>query len=492
MWKLTIEDDEGQQTSLDLARGEYSIGRAEGNSICLTERNVSRNHCALRLHGDAWTLEDRQSYNGTYVNGERVVDVVTLKAGDIVQLGDYRLELLDQRAAAAAEAQQAAAPALPVEQRRPARLVMVIGPAPGQEFPLVGNYLAVGRAEDAHVSINHSSVSRNHAELHALGDGRWEIIDLGSSNGIRINGVELRRGILEQGDAFELGDVRLRFVGAGKFFRASFDLTTHLPGFAAATKQEPRASLGRTLAKIGAIAAVVCAMAVVGWVMFGRGNSTDSATTGTDAPMATNLEAAKELLAEAKEVAKTDIDKAHAMLLRVPESSPVREEQDFKDIETKWADTMLERVSKATDPKEKRRLLNQILEQGSAVDALRRQRAADMLAELGPDPSADPNAPTVRRPPVGPGVTPGGGSLPPSTSPTTAATKTETKTSTPTTPGGEGKYDENAARRALEAKVWGGSASEAEIRQLRAICSVQGDRACRDRCTQLLKAKQGQ
>jgi hypothetical protein len=50
-----------------------------------------------------------------------------------------------------------------------------------------------------------------------------------------------------------------------------------------------------------------------------------------------------------------------------------------------------------------------------------------------------------------------------------------------------GKFDENAQRRALEAKVWNGTATEAEIRMLRAICSNQGDRACRDRATKMLR-----
>jgi pSer/pThr/pTyr-binding forkhead associated (FHA) protein len=49
--------------------------------------------------------------------------------------------------------------------------------------------------------------------------GRYEVIDQSSANGIRINGVDLNRGLLEAGDALELGDVRLRFVGAGKIFR---------------------------------------------------------------------------------------------------------------------------------------------------------------------------------------------------------------------------------------------------------------------------------
>ena len=36
MWKLTIEDDEGQQTSLSLAVDEYRLGRAEAYTIRLT------------------------------------------------------------------------------------------------------------------------------------------------------------------------------------------------------------------------------------------------------------------------------------------------------------------------------------------------------------------------------------------------------------------------------------------------------------------------
>ena len=47
MWKLTIEDDEGQRTQLDLGHEEYTIGRAEDRHIRLTERNVSRRHARI-------------------------------------------------------------------------------------------------------------------------------------------------------------------------------------------------------------------------------------------------------------------------------------------------------------------------------------------------------------------------------------------------------------------------------------------------------------
>ena len=227
MWKLTIEDDEQAQITLQLAHDEYSIGRADTNAIRLTDRNVSRTHAALRRNGAAWIVRDLDSYNGLYVNGLRVAGEQAVVHGDVVQLGDYRLELTDE-AKLAPSSPEAPPPPLPVHHR-PDRLVVVVGPQPGQEFFLDREHFTVGRSEDAHISINHSSVSRIHAEIYALGGGRFEIIDRGSANGLRINGQEVKRGLLEAGDALELGDVRLRFVGAGKIFRPGFDRSQALP-----------------------------------------------------------------------------------------------------------------------------------------------------------------------------------------------------------------------------------------------------------------------
>src|SRR4051794_38941633 len=97
MWKLTIEDDEQKQTSLPLAHDEYGIGRDETNSNRLTDRNISRRHLVLRRNDAGWLVRDLQSYNGTYVNGNRVAGEMHVVHGDCVQLGDYRLEFLDER-----------------------------------------------------------------------------------------------------------------------------------------------------------------------------------------------------------------------------------------------------------------------------------------------------------------------------------------------------------------------------------------------------------
>src|SRR5215211_7308730 len=89
--KLIIEDDEGRKTVVPFVRDEITVGRQEGNTIRLTERNVSRRHARLLRHNGAILLEDLGSYNGVRVNGDRVAGQAALHHGDLIQIGDYDL-----------------------------------------------------------------------------------------------------------------------------------------------------------------------------------------------------------------------------------------------------------------------------------------------------------------------------------------------------------------------------------------------------------------
>src|SRR2546423_586559 len=212
MWKLTIEDDEGKRTPLPLMRDEYSVGRGEENTIRLTERNISRKHAFLRRTGSGWVVSDSASYNGSYVNGIRIVGDYTIVQGDIVQVGDYRLVFDDEEAVSRGDpATATTAPGAGPQAAKPDRLVVVVGPEPGVEFLIQAASIVMGRAPELDVTIPHSSVSRIHAEIHALGGGRYEIIDKLSANGVRVNGSLLKRGLLEAGDFIELGEVKLKF-----------------------------------------------------------------------------------------------------------------------------------------------------------------------------------------------------------------------------------------------------------------------------------------
>jgi pSer/pThr/pTyr-binding forkhead associated (FHA) protein len=102
---------------------------------------------------------------------------------------------------------------------RPPRLVMLVGPTPGAELPLLRPRTVVGRGEDVDIAIDHTSVSRRHCEIVAIQGGRFEVFDSGSANGILWNGTQLPRAILEGGDILTLGDVSLRFVPEGQVLR---------------------------------------------------------------------------------------------------------------------------------------------------------------------------------------------------------------------------------------------------------------------------------
>jgi len=208
MYKLVISDDEGHATVVPLLRDEITIGRQEGNTIRLTERNVSRSHARLLKRNGAYIVEDLGSYNGVTVNGERIDVKAELAAGDQLGIGDYDLAFQSDVMATANTM-----PSPKPKSQPPARLVVLSEPAAGAEFTLTKPALRIGRDERLDIWINHKSISHEHAEVQ-VNDGRVTVFDLESANGMRVNGIAASRAILEAGDVLELGEVRFRFVPA--------------------------------------------------------------------------------------------------------------------------------------------------------------------------------------------------------------------------------------------------------------------------------------
>jgi ABC transport system ATP-binding/permease protein len=220
MVRLVISDNEGSTTVVPLLRDEVTIGRKEGNTIRLTERNISRRHVQLVRVAGIYKLRDLDSYNGVLVNGRRVEGESDLNNGDQIQLGDYTIVVEEE---AAATARSAAPPPEPsvLSSRRPAvpaRLVMLTQPASGAEFVLPTDRSArLGRSDEVDCPINHRSVSREHAEIRREGED-FVIEDLGSANGVTVNGRTVKQCELRSGDIIELGQVVFRYVGAGEHY----------------------------------------------------------------------------------------------------------------------------------------------------------------------------------------------------------------------------------------------------------------------------------
>jgi pSer/pThr/pTyr-binding forkhead associated (FHA) protein len=503
MWKLVIEDDEGKRTVVPLTRDEYSIGRREGNVIRLTERNVSREHARLykksapALTRADFVLEDLTSYNGVYVNGLRVHHSHDLVHGDLVQIGDYRIILQSEEIELAADRSgpldaKATLPTSPMARAaslldRPNRLVMLAGPTPGAEFPLDRERMSVGRAEDANISINHNSVSRLHCEVHALGDGRFEIVDKGSSNGVRVNGADLRRGIVEPGDVIELGDVRFKFVGAGQIFRP-----TESQQLSAITDRDAAELVrGRRSSSV-----VVVTGAAGAWAYTRPRMRASTASATVHAPEQGVLDEAKRLCGGGA----GDCELAHLKVESgIPESSRWRDAPEFREVESLWAQSLIERADGASDVATKRDLYQRVA-QTLGVDPVRRKLAADRLQQL--DTSAATVAANATELPIA--AQPSG---------TSSTGKTRSDASVAASPrsdsGRRGAIDSSASpssgdatsvsvddreralelKAQLESRVYAGRASDAEIRLLISTCKELGDRTCMQQARAVLAQK---
>jgi hypothetical protein len=77
-------------------------------------------------------------------------------------------------------------------------------------WPLSKDAVVIGRMEGCDVILTDSGVSRRHAEIRREGD-EWVIVDLGSTNGVEINGKRVPRHRLAHGDRMLLGETTLEF-----------------------------------------------------------------------------------------------------------------------------------------------------------------------------------------------------------------------------------------------------------------------------------------
>lgn len=525
MWKLCIEDDQANRTTVALVRDEYSLGRAEDNAVRLTERNISRKHAVLKRNGTGWVVEDLNSYNGCYVNGVRVSGTHKLEHGDLVQLGDYRLEITDEAVptATAASSKAATMPAAPRSQillGQPDRLVMLVGPTPGVEYPLIGERLVIGRGEECNVVINHGSVSRVHAEIHPLGDGRYEILDRESANGVRVNGVDLERGILDARDIIELGDIQLKFIPRGMIYRPGADESQQIeavaPGLERLTPapgvegvRAPPGAIPPGLKIAGAIAAI--GLVVLIGIVASRGSRSDANLGSAPA----RVEAANRALDQAKKLLdQGEIEQAHQLVLReVPEDSNARKSDTFQRIEAAWADMLLGKAAKESDPNQKRELYDRVAK-ASSVDSVRRKRASNEIAALDGEGVEVTDLPggrvadggagkklvggLIRKNPYGAGAP----AAPPEEPPPEEPPPQPTAAATPTGSPGSGSIENlmtsgnrvkaARAKAMLEAKANSGKATVQELRQLKALCGQLGDAACRARAQSLLNSKQNE
>ncbi len=174
--------------------GGLSIGRAEENDVVLDGTRVSRFHARVTFQGDdGFVVEDLGSRHGTAINDEPIgPDPRRLSSGDRLSVGDASLRFVTGQ-----------------ETRLSGERLAI---SATQTVSFSGGRMSLGRDPGNDVVLDDPNVSRFHAEVIPV-DGAFEIVDLGSRNGTRVEGRLVQRGPLEVGSEIGIGPFGIRFDG---------------------------------------------------------------------------------------------------------------------------------------------------------------------------------------------------------------------------------------------------------------------------------------
>ncbi len=400
--KLIIEDDDGRKTVVPFVRDEISIGRKAGNTIKLTERNVSRRHAVLKRGKGFVFVEDLGSFNGVRVNGGRIEGRAKIQEGDLIEIGDYnlavQLEASDVTAAARQQTEttpppvggsasakddgevnievdsrteradrraeesrgttpqgaaaprggngkarppastsstsestavikvdletlnQAAEKKLLPQDRRP-RLQALSPALSGESFEIAHTSVTLGRTPDNDIHLDHRSLSREHCRLFLDDEGTWKVLDLGSANGVRVNGEPYGLIHLRSADVIELGHVKLRFYAPGEDHVQEEDEDLDMAELAGIQRRRGKGPL----IAIGGL--VVAAAAGLGlWLTFGTPDETDPRRPAADEALAIDDTALRQAIQSAGDAAEreewSEAVQAYKRALEIDEDNP--------------------------------------------------------------------------------------------------------------------------------------------------------------------------
>lgn len=194
-YTLVVEDRFGAFTDeYSFDSGELIIGRSRQSDIVLSSENVSRRHARIWTTPNGLMIEDLHSANGTFVNGKRVIEPTELSDKDVIRLGDYHLHVHGGR---------------PASDDKPVyvRFVGLNLTVADQVFEVTSPTTLVGRGKDCGLVLVDPSISRMHARIIARPDSTVLVEDMGSANGVSVNGKRVKVWQLSSGDKVRFGNV---------------------------------------------------------------------------------------------------------------------------------------------------------------------------------------------------------------------------------------------------------------------------------------------
>jgi adenylate cyclase len=219
-----------------LLKPRLLVGRHNYCDIPLHFGSVSGRHCELEFVDGYWLVRDLGSSNGTRVNNI-ICSAQRLMPNDVLSVAKYRYTIVYKAPAAGTPVRGAATPAGWAEAARPGSTVQLKRPQPparprspgasaeaalgqlvpcggGDPIPLHKPQLMVGRSPSCDIVLSIGTVSGQHCRLE-WADGQWSVRDLGSRNGVRVDGTRCEEKVLPPGCVLAIANLRFQVVYKG-------------------------------------------------------------------------------------------------------------------------------------------------------------------------------------------------------------------------------------------------------------------------------------
>lgn len=188
-----------------LQKDRTTLGRSPDNDIVFDNMVVSSHHCVFELRGLADVfIEDLRSTNGTYINGEMVKQRRKLRDGEVIAIGNFRIQYLQESAQPSGFSETMAmkvdAQGTPARQQH-AVFQVLNGSSEGLEVPVVKAVTTFGKPGVAVMAVSHRR------------DGYY-VAHLDGEKAATLNGDPIgdQAVLLSNHDVVELAGTRMLFL----------------------------------------------------------------------------------------------------------------------------------------------------------------------------------------------------------------------------------------------------------------------------------------
>jgi pSer/pThr/pTyr-binding forkhead associated (FHA) protein len=208
MAKLYLMSDDIVQQEIALSDGIVTIGRLPNNTLAMDDAAVSGHHCRIRWEIDHYLIEDNDSLNGVYVNGEQIFKAI-LRNGDDILVGKHFLRF-DDSDSVKTSTPESVAVAATVE--RTGVLTALDGKTDSPKYVLNSKLTVIGKSDMATIKLKGFFAPKVAANLMRR-EQKYIIASADKDVKISINGEHITgQHELNDGDAIDVAGFKFQFA----------------------------------------------------------------------------------------------------------------------------------------------------------------------------------------------------------------------------------------------------------------------------------------